>query len=696
MKNKIIAFFKKNPFKQFKSKAIKKEFDLNDFEYEQLKHILNQLVKESIIQKTGTKYRLIVNYKGKNQGLFEYINQGKGFGFVVLKDSEMKDIFIPFHAMGTAFHGDLVEVELSAIQKGKTTEGKVVRVLERNRKEIVGTFKKSKSFCYVQPDDKKIPRNILVPEKSCTQVAENDKVVVGNIIWDDAEMNPEGEIIEVIGNVNNYELEILSIARENNFPTIFSKEVEAELEEISEIITESEIKNRVDFRDEIVFTIDPEDAKDFDDALSIKQLENGNFQVGIHIADVSHFVKKGTELFEEALERATSVYFVGKVLPMLPEKISNKICSLVPDEDRLTFSVITEITPRGKVEKYEIAKTVINSKKRFTYEEANEILVKKEGKFFEELSILNKIANILRKKRFASGSINFHSNEVKFKLDENFRPISIVKGIQIETNMLIEEFMLLANKIVATYFKELNLKEHFIYRVHDLPDREKLFEFAKFVKSLGFSFDPNSSNKPKQFQQLLEQASGTTEEILINDVAIRSMAKAEYSVKNIGHYGLAFKNYAHFTSPIRRFPDLVVHQILFDKLNNRKPLFSNKEIEQIAEHSSKQERNAVNAERTSVKIKQTEFMKQHIGEVFVGIISGITSWGMFIELTETLTEGLIRLRDIDGDYFVYDESKFSLVGTRTGKKYRLGDKVKVKVNRVDEKRREIDFLLSDE
>jgi ribonuclease R len=262
--------------------------------------------------------------------------------------------------------------------------------------------------------------------------------------------------------------------------------------------------------------------------------------------------------------------------------------------------------------------------------------------------------------------------------------------------MLIEEFMLLANKIVATYFKELNLKEHFIYRVHDLPDREKLFEFAKFVKSLGFSFDPNSSNKPKQFQQLLEQASGTTEEILINDVAIRSMAKAEYSVKNIGHYGLAFKNYAHFTSPIRRFPDLVVHQILFDKLNNRKPLFSNKEIEEIAEHSSKQERNAVNAERTSVKIKQTEFMKQHIGEVFVGIISGITSWGMFIELTETLTEGLIRLRDIDGDYFVYDESKFSLVGTRTGKKYRLGDKVKVKVNRVDEKRREIDFLLSDE
>ncbi|MFA7228050.1 MAG: ribonuclease R, partial [Melioribacteraceae bacterium] len=461
-------------------------------------------------------------------------------------------------------------------------------------------------------------------------------------------------------------------------------------------IPQSEIKKRLDLRDKIVFTIDPEDAKDFDDAVSIEMLPTGNYQIGIHIADVSHYVHQGTAIYDEAERRATSVYLVGKVVPMLPEKLSNTICSLVPLKDRLTYSVMVEMTPRAKLVSYEIHKSVINSKRRFTYEEVQEIIEKEEGEFWDEINKLNKLAQTLRSKRMSKGSINFFSPEVKFILDKNGIPVEIkIKEVR-ESHKLIEEFMLLANQLVAQHVKPKENKKPvpFVYRIHDLPDKDKILEFARFVKSLGYHFDPNAANKSMQFQLLLDEVMGKEEEAVVNEVAIRSMAKAVYSTKNIGHYGLGFKYYTHFTSPIRRFPDLIVHDLINRfNLNSLEKNLSLEELEEICNHSSAQERNAINAERLSVKLKQIEYLKGKVGEEFHGVVNGITHFGIFIELSQTLSEGLIRLRDMQDDFYVFDEKNYAINGKRTGRRIRLGDKVNVKLIRVDEERREIDFIL---
>jgi ribonuclease R len=460
--------------------------------------------------------------------------------------------------LGTAFDGDIVEVELFAKQKGKNIEGQIVNVLERKRKEYVGVIKKSKSFFFISPDDPKIHRDIYITESNLNGAKAGDKVVVGKLSWDSSMLNPEAEVLEVLGKSGSHDTDILSLAREFNLKYKFPNSALTEAEKISVKIPQSEINNRIDFRNKNVFTIDPEDAKDFDDALSIEQLENGNLSIGIHIADVEHYVKKDSALDFEAQLRGNSVYFVGKVVPMLPEKLSNQICSLVPDEDRLTYSVIVEMTIRGRIVDYIISKTIINSKRRFTYDEAQDVIETGKGDLAKDILQLNKIAQIFRKKRMSEGSFDFISPEVKFKLDENGVPVSILIKQTKQSNMLVEEFMLLANKIVAKHIAvpKTGAVKPFVYRVHDLPDQEKIVEFSRFVKTLGYTFDPNSSSKSIGFQNLLNQIKGKEEEALINELAIRSMAKAVYSPKNNGHYGLGFKYYSHFTSPIRRYSDL--------------------------------------------------------------------------------------------------------------------------------------------
>lgn len=696
MKNKIIAFFKKNPGRQFKSKDISKKLGIEtEHEYSSLKSVLNLLYKEGFLTKSGKRYKYNKVIKsGTTSGVLE-VTQG-GYGFVVNNDKSENDIFIAARNLGTAFNGDTVEVTLFAAQKKKNQEGQVIGVIKRKKEEFVGVLRKTKSFYFVKPDDTKIHRDIYIDKNKLNGAKVGDKVIAGNLYWDTSMLNPEGEIVELIGEAGSLDAEIISIAKDFNLPYKFPQEVLDEADVIPVKVSGIDIKERIDFRDKVVFTIDPDDAKDFDDALSIEQLESGNFSVGIHIADVSNYVTPGSDIDKQAKIRGNSVYLVGKVIPMLPEKLSNNVCSLVPSEDRLTYSVIAELTPRGKIVDYQIARTVINSKRRFTYDDAQKIIESGEGDFCQEVNLLDKLAKTLRKKRMREGSIEFHTAEVKFELDEKGNPVRVFKKEQKESNMLVEEFMLLANQIVAKHvgFPKNGPVKPFIYRIHDLPDSEKIIEFSKFVKSLGYSFNPESSSKSNEFQKLIDKAKGTEEESVINELAIRSMAKAVYSVNNIGHYGLGFKYYSHFTSPIRRYADLMVHRLIYQYISKKEVTkYPLKSLDEISEHISFTERNSVEAERMSIKLKQVEYLQNHLGEEFHAIISGITHFGIFVKITDILAEGLIKLKDLDDDFYVYDERKYALIGKSTKKQFRLGDKVQVKLVRVDSEKSEIDFII---
>ena len=696
MKKKLISFFKNNPRTAFRAKDVAKKMNITlESEYSALKSFLHQLYEEDFLTRNGKRYKMnSLPSSGSITGELQ-VNQN-GFGFVLLKNSKMGDIFIAERNLNTAFHGDLVEVSLFAKQKGRNIEGQITKVVKRKRNEIVGTLHKSKSFYFIKPDEPEIHRDIYIDGSGLKGAKEGDKVIVGNLVWENPMLNPEGDIMEVLGKWDAHETEVISLAREFNLPYKFNEKTLKEAASISGEISTEELKKRVDFRDKNVFTIDPVDAKDFDDALSVETLDNGSLRVGVHIADVGHYVAQNTSLDKEAFNRGNSVYFVGHVIPMLPEKLSNNICSLVPGEDRLTYSVIVEISKRGKLEKYEIKKTVINSKRRFSYDEVQEIIEKEEGDFIDEILLLNTLAQTLRKKRLREGSIDFYTPEVKFELDAEGRPLAIYKKEVMDSNRLIEEFMLLANKIVAQHIArpESGPVRDFIYRIHDLPDPEKIFEFSKFVKSLGYTFDPGSSSKQNQLQKLILAARETEEEAVINELAIRSMAKAVYSINNIGHYGLGFKYYSHFTSPIRRYADLLVHRLLFHYHNGTGKLnYNSGGLEEICDHISQTERSAVEAERLSVKLKQIEFLAAHVGEEFHAVISGITHFGLFVKIMENLAEGLIKVRDLEGDFFVYDEKKYSLVGRSTRKQYRLGDKLMVKLIRADQERSELDFII---
>ena len=694
MKNQLKSFFRKNPGSSFKTKEIARKMNIkDDINYQLLKATLHQLLSEKFLSRNGKRYKLFtLPETNRLVGQFN-LNEG-GYGFVTPKNSKMGDIFIAARNIGNAFHGDKVEVVLFAKQTGKNLEGQITKVIERKRKEIVGQLKKSKSFYFVTPDDPKIHRDIYVESKNLQDSKTGDKVAVGNISWDDRMLNPVGKIVEVIGREGTLYSEVTSIAREFGIPVSFDKKSLQEAENLNAEIRKEEISRRQDFRSENVFTIDPVDAKDFDDALSIEELDNGNYRIGVHIADVSHYVKAGSSIDKEAASRGNSVYFVGKAISMLPEKLSNYLCSLVPQKDRLTFSVIFEMTNKGILLNHQIAKTIINSKKRFTYEDVQKIIDIGEGDYSTEINLLNTLAKILRSKRMKEGSLEFFTPEVEFQLDESGKPTNILKKEITESNMLIEEFMLLANKTIAErIFSRGNIP--FIYRVHDYPDEEKIQEFSRFVKSLGYSFNPKAGKAAGQFNNLMEQVKGTEEEGVINELAVRSMAKAVYSTKNIGHYGLGFKNYTHFTSPIRRYADLLVHRILDKTLISKTGKhYSLENLTKICEHISATERTAMEAERRSIKLKQLQFLKDKIGYEFSAVISGVMNYGIFVELTDILAEGLIRARDLEGDFYVLDERKYSLIGKRTKKQFRLGDKITVKLIRLDLDNLELDFVTS--
>jgi ribonuclease R len=693
MKNQIKSFFKSNPSKTFKNKEVAKRLRIKTEEdYKTLKSTLHKLALEKFLLKKGKRYKLN-SFPETNRiaGYFQ-LNEG-GFGFVVPKNPEINDIYISAQNSSNAFHGDLVEVVLFAKQKGKNLEGQITKVIRRKRKQVVGQLRKSKSFFFISPDDSKIHRDIYIDAEDLMGAKSGDKVTVGKIKWDDRMLNPEGEVLEVLGEEGTFDAEVISIAREFGILTLFNKAVIREAEKINIEITSEEISERIDFRNKNVFTIDPKDAKDFDDALSIEKLLNGNYKVGVHIADVSHYVKANSALDREALNRGNSTYLVGKAIPMLPEKLSNNVCSLVPNEDRLTFSVIFEITSSNEVVDYQISKTIINSKRRFTYEEAQKIIDTGNGEFSDDINNLNNIATNLRQKRFNEGSLEFFTPEVEFELNSDGKPVNILKKEIKESNMLVEEFMLLANKSVSEKISRRK-KIPFVYRIHDFPDQEKIEEFSRFVKSLGYSFNPHTGKAATQFNKLMESAKGSEEEGVINELAIRSMAKAIYSPQNIGHYGLGFNFYTHFTSPIRRYSDLIVHRIV-EKVTNKKSgkYYSLEELNKICDHISATERNSMDAERFSVKQKQLQFLRNRIGEEFHAVISGVASFGIFVELTDFLAQGLIRVKDLEGDFYVLSEKKYSLIGNRTKKQYRLGDRICVKLVRADLDNLELDFII---
>jgi ribonuclease R len=709
--DRILQFLARFPNESFKSKELSRRIGIRTEKDEQLfKNALRSLQDDQkILRIHGKRYR----HLHKIQLFFGELEMtSRGFGIVTVEEGG-EELFIGQDNLGEASHGDTVEVSLLAQstkqkERGARREGEVVRIIKRGVHTFVGTLERVRKQFFVVPDDRRLAREILIAKEHLHEAKEGDKIVVEMVAGEKLHQNPEGRVLEVLGKSGELSAEIQSVVREYHLPTTFSAEVLDETNAIPSDIPQSEIDRRLDLRTLLCFTIDPDDAKDFDDAVSLELLSDDQYRLGIHIADVSYYVQAGSALDKEALKRSTSVYFPNGVIPMLPEKLSNGLCSLRPNEDRLAFSIFINISPRGSVKDYKIVESIIRSKQRFSYERVQELLGRLERNdavppndrpFAEALRNMYQLSTALTKKRLKEGSIDFDSAEAKFELDEHGQPIKITKKVRLESHRLVEEFMLLANRIVARHIgfaKKEEKAKPFLYRVHDSPNPERIGELAVFVEKFGFKLNIDGGVTSKSLQRLLEQIKGSEVENVINEVALRSMAKAIYSERNIGHYGLAFDYYAHFTSPIRRYPDLVVHRMLkqysegislkeLDNLRQRLPY--------IAKQSSEMERLAMEAERAAVKVMQVEYMKRHIGDEFHAVISGVTHFGIFVELTDLLVQGMIHIRDLRDDFYVYDEKQYTLKGRRTHKQYRLGDALEVKVMRVNPEERQIDFAL---
>lgn len=615
-----------------------------------------------------------------------------GYGFITTDDLD-EDVFVTARNLKTALHGDKVKVWLFARKKGARPEGEVVEILERWRTSFVGTVEVMPNFAFLIPDNKNMPFDLFVPSSKLNGAKQGQKAVARVIDWDPKSKNPVAEIIDVLGEPGVHETEMHAILAEFELPYSFTDEVERDAEKIKAVITADDIKPRRDFRQVPTFTIDPADARDFDDALSLRKLDNGNWEAGVHIADVTHYVREGSLLEEEAKQRATSVYLVDRVVPMLPERLSNHICSLNPSEDKLTYSAVFELNDKSEVLSEWFGRTIINSDKRFSYAEAQDVIDTGQGDMKDQVQVLHKLAQQLRKKRFAAGAFSFEKVEVRFDLDEDGRPLAIKFREMGTANELIEEFMLLANMKVAEYVGKRLKGKTFVYRIHDRPDPEKISNFSHFITRFGYKLtNDDKTSLPKAMNKLLHAVEGKKEQNIIETLALRAMAKAVYSTDNIGHYGLSFKYYTHFTSPIRRYPDMMVHRLLSAYLAHETP--GNKEkIQKLCDQSSKMERLASEAERASVKYKQVEYMSDKTGHIFEGIISGVTEWGIYVEIIENQCEGMVSIRDLDDDFYEYDEDCYCLKGRSSGKVYTLGDKVSIEVVRADLQKKQLDYKL---
>ncbi len=703
IKRRILDFFVKHSSQTFKSRHLARRLQMTEEKaYQKLRKALHELASDDqIIREKGKRYGYKPDDDQHKQGTL-YMVRG-GYGLAILETGE--EVFIAPKNLGTALDGDRVQVVLFARparkhqREGIELEGEITGVLERSRREIVGVLKKTKNFYFVEPDSRRIPRDIYIPKKQLRGASDNDKVIAVIEEWNDPLLNPEGYITDVLGKAGDLRVELRSIAMQFNIPIEFPEEVITAAESFHDSLPQEEYDRRLDIRDKTVVTIDPEDAKDFDDGLSLEYDNDGNYVLGVHIADVSHYVKEGSHLDIEAFNRATSVYLVDGVIPMLPERLSNNLCSLRPDEDRPAYSVFMTISKRGVVKDYSIRETVIRSARRYTYEDVQQIIEDEDGENVDLILGLNKLMHILLRKRLREGSIDFGSVEVKFQLDEDKKPVEVIKKDRLEAHRLVEECMLIANRTVARHIasdKDKKLKP-FLYRIHTAPTREKLKELAVFVSKFGHTFNIDGAGLSKAYQKLISDVRGSAEENVINEVALRSMMKAVYSEKNEGHFGLSFQHYTHFTSPIRRYPDLLIHRLLkeyeADMPHERRQKLMDK-MKSFGEHTSAMEQRAVEAERASVKIMQVEYMKRHIGDEFEGIISGVINYGIFVELTDTLVEGMVHVRNMDDDYYEYDQKNYTMIGRRKGRRLRLGDKVNVKVLSVDPDRREIDFVLT--